>query len=229
MSDWAKVDDWRRNHEPRPRIRNVHVEREKGSPLEPVGPPELVADKSSVVHVRTCDTPYRYHGKDGAVREWRRDQLGHAVRHEAIYFVALCSEVNGELPLYHPKDARRVLNRLTGNIHRVTCEACRVLLDREMESGRVMMDGKGVLQRKGEQPPTPLENTGREETLARMVDCPACPSCGAGAGSTRGEAMRQHELRCMACGFDWWASTADLRQARAADVAHERALRMRWI
>lgn len=230
VSTWAEVDDWRQRHEPRSRIRTTYVERKEGSPLEPApGERQLVADGSCVIHVQMSSTPYRYHGKDGRVREWRRDQLAHAARHDAILFVALCSKVNGELPLYDPKDARRVLNRLTANIHRVSCPDCTVLLDGEMESGRLVPNSRGVLvglpEVRAQEPTYP----GRQETLAAMVDCPACPRCGATCGSMEGEGLSFHEIRCMACGSDWVGSPAEQRKARAADKAHRRALAMRWI
>lgn len=213
MSGWAEIDAWKLRNRPSPRVKAIG------------------RSTDSVWHVRTTNRLYRYVTKDGKVREWYQHNLGRCQNVNRLSLVVLCSEIHGPLPAR----VGDVANRHTAKITDVTCESCRVLLDREMEAARLDVDALGHIAFVGKppEPAPPFDGAlaDKNSTLVTSRDCPPCPGCGSLAGSpvARDVVTLNRHLYCAACGIDWEASPTHWRQAVRAQRAYERAMAKGWI
>lgn len=104
----------------------------------------------SAWHARLEYRAWRYVTKRGETREWCQQDLVRAHDWRRVSVVAACSEIHGPLraAIFDCAPASMVCvvptmaNRLTTKLDKVTCQACRVVLDREMEAGRLEVDLK---------------------------------------------------------------------------------------
>lgn len=93
----------------------------------------------STWHARIVAKCYRYTTTAGEVREWQQHQLAHAHDWRRVEIVGACVETSGPLPALVGARA----NRLTQNISKLDCAACRVALDGLLERGVMAVDEKG--------------------------------------------------------------------------------------
>lgn len=128
MSGWADVDAWKAQQ----------VER---APRKPERHP-LERTRHAVYHLTRFADCYRVQLVKGPVRRMHPEHLSRlgAATRRRVELLALCGVLQARVPgqLYHRSTAKR---------ERVTCEACLVALDGEMEAGRACLasDGKAVV------------------------------------------------------------------------------------